>query len=181
MEPTSENPPQQDQDDLEHLLQATQFTSSNKIDNQISTLRKQLEESHSMLVNTREILTNISITGVMDKVKQSESIQNLYSCQQAEDALQGKNVDEIFANTTNFVEKRQLNMTEIADSVPEIKQLFRTLQDLKQKMMEMEANHKLLADLNDDIECAIEEMNVRNGKIKDYCENHCGRTNDVSE
>jgi hypothetical protein len=144
--------------ELDKLLAATsQAQSTQKIDQQISTLRQQLEDSYQMLVNTRDALSSMSIVGAMEKHRQAEPT----------DVVSGVNDNIVPDNLTDV--RKSLNVPEIVDVVPEIKQLFHTLQELKRKIGEMEVNQKFLSDLNDDVEVAIDEMSQRNDQIKAFC------------
>lgn len=113
------------------------------IEEQIAQLRKQLTESYSIFMNARDALSSISFVGIDEKLKRESNQlmgkidqQTVLVAEQPKDFMFDANVQKV-------------------GNIDELNTFFRVVKQLDNGIRNMERNHKLMADLNEDVADAV--------------------------
>lgn len=141
------------------------------IEQQISQLRKQLNESYLVFTNARDTLSSISFVNIEQKFKQESVIltEKLDSDQLLFDA-KGAETTEHLKELNEQTKQNIFNTKKHAGSIAELNTFFRVINQLQMGIKNMEKNHKLMADLNTEVAEAIHEVSLKKQYVNDVKE-----------
>lgn len=118
------------------------------IDQQITQLRKQLSDSYNLFMGARDTLAGISFLK-LDQQMASKTAAAMAAASAQVDAA--TNSLEFGDETVSFLTSMRHRVT---DS-PEVATFFRVVARLQQGIARMEVNHRLMSDLNRDVDGAV--------------------------